>query len=103
MPRRNNESPSRNVEMVRAALQASRGNFGVIAECTGIPRAWLNQFSQGIFIDPGAARIETLARALGYEVRYVPVPPEVQDEALKRAAVRRRIHRRVYGGVPNGR
>lgn len=99
MPKRHNETPSKHVEMLRAQLREYKGQFGALERCTGIPRNWLNQFSQGVFCDPGAGRIETLARALGYEVRYARVRAafKPKQRQLDEAAVRKSINNAVYG------
>lgn len=102
MPKKRNELPAINVEMIRARLREYSGHYGTLARCSGIPRTWINQFAQGIYCDPGAGRLECLARAIGFRTTYRPVTPIFEPgapitRALKDDAIRRAIHVAVYG------
>ena len=82
MPRKFNQRPSRHVEMVRLKLVEHDGQFGEIVKKTGISMAWLKQFSQGVYIDPGSARIELLASVLGWRVLFQPCAPQIEPKAV---------------------
>lgn len=102
MPKRTNHIPSKHVQDVRAQLVAFKGRYGDIQRITGIPVNWLQAFAQGLYCDPGHGRIETLARAIGFEMHYKRVKPafEPKDREQDAAEMRKSIHRQVYGSDP---
>lgn len=103
MPKKIQAAPSRHVEMVRNRLVTYRGKYEEIARCTGIPSSWVRQFAQGLYCDPGSARLETLARVIGFQVVYARIRPAFRPEQrrIDEEAIRENINAAVYGDRAN--
>lgn len=102
MPRKIHSTPSKHVETVRTELRRYYGHYGKVARSTGIPVSWIHQFAQGLYAEPGAGRLELLARAVGFEISYRRVNPlfEARQGEFNEEALRRKLHQRVYGSSP---
>lgn len=81
------------VERLRRTVSDMRGEYQRLADLSGIPRAWLSQFAQGVVKDPSYTRLVTLARYLGWKhelkrvdlgIPLVPQSQRAQSRKVKR-------------------